>query len=628
MEPVSESRIYSNRYEVTHLIARGGMALVYRAQDRMLGRPVALKILYPELSHDPAFVERFRREARAAANLSHPNIVPVFDWGEDEGVYFIVMELVDGRSVADLLRASQRPSPVRAAQMGAQVAAALGYAHRSGVVHRDVKPGNILLTTDGQVKVTDFGIAQAVSTNDHLAQEGSVMGTATYFSPEQARGMNVDGRSDVYSLGVVLYELLAGRPPYTGDSPADVARQHVQSTPVPPSVHNPSVPRDLEAVIMKALAKDPAQRYGSADELRADLLRFVDGQPVLASGRGAFAGDDATRAVAAVSAGERTQAVPVMTGPRTDVRRRRSNQTPAYVTAGTVVVLALAALAYFFFGSSSVSTMPNVVGQQVALATSTLRNDGLIIKSTVLVSSNQPNGVVVSTNPPAGASVKKGDAVTLKVSLGSSIQPVTIPSLIGMSVPDAESELQGMQLSFTLQFTQTAPIGGGGPNTVLNQTPAAGTLGHTGDKVVLTVLDPSAKFAIPSVAGLSTLAAATALGQAALNVSSSTSTVCSNTVAQGNVVNTDPASGTMVASGTTIALVLSSGYCQVIVPDLHGLTPSAATTLLQGQGLVAAQTTAGTGCNVSLAGLVASQDVAPGSSTLFNSTVTFAVCPG
>jgi serine/threonine protein kinase len=186
MEPVSDPRIYSNRYEVTHLIDRGGMALVYRAQDLLLSRAVALKILYPELSADPLFVERFRREAQAAANLSHPNIVPVFDWGEDNGTYFIVMELIDGTSLDHDLRGARTLSPSRSAVIAAQVASALGYAHRSGVVHRDVKPGNILITSDGQVKVTDFGIAQAVSSEDQFAEAGSVMGTATYFSPEQA----------------------------------------------------------------------------------------------------------------------------------------------------------------------------------------------------------------------------------------------------------------------------------------------------------------------------------------------------------------------------------------------------------------------------------------------------------
>src|SRR6204780_3308539 len=229
MEPVETPRIYSGRYELTHLIARGGMAQVYRAMDRQLERPVALKVLFPELSVDRTFVERFRREAQAAANLSHPDLVPVFDWGEDEGTYFIVMELVNGTSLAEMLRGGATISASRAAQIGAQVASALGYAHRTGVVHRDVKPGNILITRDGQVKVTDFGIAQAVSSEDHLAEAGSVMGTATYFSPEQASGAPVDGRSDVYSLGVVLYEMLVGRPPFIGDTPVEVSSQHVHS---------------------------------------------------------------------------------------------------------------------------------------------------------------------------------------------------------------------------------------------------------------------------------------------------------------------------------------------------------------------------------------------------------------
>ncbi len=214
------------------------MAIVYRAQDVLLNRPVALKTLYPELSANPLFVEGFRREAQAAANLSHPNIVPVFDWGEDNGTYFIVMELVDGTSLADMLRGGRTLTASHSAGLIAQVASALGYAHRNGVVHRDVKPGNILIASDGQVKVTDFGIAQAMSVDDQLAEEGSVMGTATYFSPEQAEGAPVDGRSDIYSLGVVLYEMLAGRPPFIGDSPVEVSAQHVHGTVPPPSEFN------------------------------------------------------------------------------------------------------------------------------------------------------------------------------------------------------------------------------------------------------------------------------------------------------------------------------------------------------------------------------------------------------
>ncbi len=305
MQPVDTPRVYSGRYELTHLIARGGMAQVYRAMDRQLDRPVALKVLFPELSVDRTFVERFRREAQAAANLSHPNIVPVFDWGEDDGSYFIVMEYVEGRPLSAVLRDPQRLPPIQIATIGAGVAAALAFAHRHGVVHRDVKPGNVLITPEGDVKVTDFGIARAVNTEESLTQTGAVMGTAAYFSPEQAEGKGVDARSDIYSLGVVLYEMAVGRPPFTGDSPVAVASKHVRDTPVLPREINPAVPVALEAVVMKAMAKNPDDRYGSAEELRADLLRFADGRPV-------EAGDPGVTSM--MSAVGTTQAVPALTG--------------------------------------------------------------------------------------------------------------------------------------------------------------------------------------------------------------------------------------------------------------------------------------------------------------------------
>src|SRR5579883_975806 len=282
MDPTQASRVYSERYELDHLIARGGMAEVYRARDRLLDRPVALKVLFPELSVDRAFVERFRREAQAAANLSHPNIVPVFDWGEDTGTYFIVMEFVDGRPLSAILKSSKVLSPERAADIGASVAAALGYAHKNKVIHRDVKPGNVLITDEGQVKVTDFGIARALNTEESLTQTGAVMGTATYFSPEQAEGAGVDARSDIYSLGVVLFEMVTGRPPFMGESPVAVASKHVrEDVPAPRSI-NPAVPSDLEAVILKCLAKSPDYRYATAEDLRVDLLRFREGRAVSA----------------------------------------------------------------------------------------------------------------------------------------------------------------------------------------------------------------------------------------------------------------------------------------------------------------------------------------------------------
>jgi len=631
MEPVNDQRLYSNRYQVTHLIARGGMAMVYRAQDTLLNRPVALKILYPELSADPLFVERFRREAQAAANLSHPNIVPVFDWGADAGTYFIVMELIEGTSLDEVLRATRVLSPARAVNIATQVAAALGYAHRSGVVHRDVKPGNILITSDNQVKVTDFGIAQAVSSEDQLVVEGSVMGTATYFSPEQAEGAVVDGRSDVYSLGVVLFQMVCGRPPFIGDTPVEVSSQHVNSVVPSPTTFKPDVPNDLDAIIMHALAKSPGQRYQSADEFRADLLRFSEGRPVQASERNnAFFGADATRAVAAVTPGERTQAVPVMSGPRTDVKRRNSSRRPLIVSAVVVLVLAIAGLGYLATASKGVTTMPNITGESIEKATATLTGDGLVVGTTKQVSSSKRSGTVLSSDPRAGSHISKGESVSLTVSLGHATAPVTVPDLTGMTLSDAESELQTELLGFTIEFTPTVPVGQtAAPNTVLSQTPVGGTQSTTGSKITLVVLAPNSKYPMPNLAGDTTLQAASTLGQSGLTVSTSTATQCSNQYASGLVVATSPAQSTLVSAGQAVELITSSGYCNVIVPTVTGETQSQAQAALTAptEGLIPSYTPApASECSPENQGTVLAQSVPGGSSVLYDSTITLTVC--
>ena len=274
-------KVFTNRYEIERPIARGGMAEVFLARDHKLDRPVALKVLVPELSADRSFVERFRREAKAAANLVHPNIVQIYDWGEDNNNYFIVMEYVEGQTLRDRLRALGTVDARQAAAIGANIAAGLHYAHEQGFVHRDVKPGNVLITTGGQVKVTDFGIAQArdAGVEEHLTQTGAVMGTATYFSPEQAQGHELDGRSDVYALGVVLFEAVAGKPPFTGDSAVSIAYKHVKEAPPGLEEVAPHVPVEFAEIIERAMAKNPDERYASAADLQTDLMRFLSGQP-------------------------------------------------------------------------------------------------------------------------------------------------------------------------------------------------------------------------------------------------------------------------------------------------------------------------------------------------------------
>ena len=276
--------IINDRYEIHKRVGRGGMADVFLARDRLLDRQVAIKVLFPEFAIDPNFVERFRREAQAAANLSHPNIVNVYDWGKYEGTYFIAMEYVQGRTLAEILKTNKRLTPKQAAEIASEVAAALGFAHEAGLAHRDIKPANILIGTNGQVKVADFGIARAMNsaTESNLTQAGSVMGTASYFSPEQAQGAQPDPRSDLYSLGIVMYEMVAGKPPFTGENPVSIAYKQVHDQPTPLNKLVEGIPRPFEAVVAKLLAKDPKLRYSSAHALRDDLRRFRNGEQVQA----------------------------------------------------------------------------------------------------------------------------------------------------------------------------------------------------------------------------------------------------------------------------------------------------------------------------------------------------------
>ncbi len=626
MEPVETPRIYSGRYELTHLIARGGMAQVYRAMDRQLERPVALKVLFPELSVDRTFVERFRREAQAAANLSHPNIVPVFDWGEDDGSYFIVMEYVEGRPLSAVLRDPQRLSPRQIATIGAGVAAALAFAHRHGVVHRDVKPGNVLITPDGDVKVTDFGIARAMNTEESLTQTGAVMGTAAYFSPEQAEGKGVDARSDIYSLGVVLYEMAVGRPPFTGDSPVAVASKHVRDMPVLPREANPSVPPALEAVIMKAMAKDPDDRYGSAEELRADLLRFADGRPVEAGDPGltsVMAAVGATQAVPMTTG--RTMAVPPAGPPNNREDLERKKRTRNLIILLVVLLVALAVIAFFLLRSVGVFggnvSVPDVAKQTVAQATQTLQNANLSVGTkTPQSSSSVPAGEVVSTDPKAGASVAKNSTVNLLYSSGP-VATAVVPDVKGKQLTQAIGLIQGANLGYTVHsVTSNQPVG-----TVLDQSPAAGQRIPETKKVALTVSGTQSSVSVPGVIGQSPARAGSLLTQAGLTVGSQTTATACSTQPSGSVSAQSPGAGASEPPNTPINLVVSNGTC-VTAPGVVGQSQSAATSAITGAGLVA-NTTFDSACpNGAQPGNVDSQNPAGSAQVYSGSTVNISVC--
>jgi len=578
-------QVFSGRYEILRHIARGGMAEVYLAHDLMLDRQVALKVLFPELSTDRSFVERFRREAQAAANLSHPNIVAIYDWGEEEGVYFIVMEYIEGRTLGQIIRREGPIMAVRAAEIGADVAAALSFAHRSGVIHRDVKPGNVLVTPSGQVKVADFGIARAANAEQDLTQTGAVMGTATYFSPEQAQGHKVDPRSDVYSLGVVLYEMAAGRPPFTGDSPVAIAYKHVREEPVSPRDTNPDVPDAFEAIVLQAMAKNPNDRYTSAEELRQDLLRFRQGRMVLANPTQAVAAVDATMAAPAIDATNvvsRTRVNPAG-GPPVPPKRG----TGAFVVLLIVLLVALGGLLYLFGRQAGILgnkaparvTMPFVLGDTADEARTKLEAKNLKVQEVTEPSDQQPAGRVFAQDPPAGNQVDKNAAVTIRVAAVA--VKVKVPNFTGKNIDDARDLGDAAGLTLTVKSQSDQKVA---KDTVISQNPAAATEASKGTAVEVVVSSGKAQKTVPDVTGQDAADAANALGQEGFKTK--TTREGSATVEAGKVIRTDPEGGTKADEGATITIVVSSGAEQVAVPNVLGKSAADARADIEAAGLV------------------------------------------
>jgi serine/threonine-protein kinase len=625
-----EARVYGGRYELHRRIARGGMADVFLARDALLDRPVALKVLFPEFATDQAFVERFRREAQSAANLSHPNIVSVYDWGEEDGTYFIVMEYVEGRSLAQILRDEGPLLPDRAADVATDIASALGFAHRNGVIHRDVKPGNVLISPLGQVKVADFGIARAVSTQDNLTQTGTVMGTATYFAPEQARGEPVDPRSDVYSLGVVLYELLVGEPPFTGDNPVSVAYKHVQEQAERPTRRNPRIPLPLEAVVMKALAKNPANRYASADELAADLRRFRDDRPVVAEAM--LPDEELTSAVApATAVVDATRAVPRADGTRAvPVAQEEAwyedppKRSPTFfIVLGVLLVLLVALLVLFaknlgVGGNGSQVAVPSVTGLAVDQATTKLTDAGFEVVTKQELQSGKALNIVLAQDPDAGTKIEKGGRVTITVNSGEA--PVEVPDLVGKTDAEVDKLLRdlGLVANYVTETNDDAAEG-----VVLAQDPEpGGDPVPKGTVIKVTISSGAGEAEVPDVAGSSPTDAANVLGRAGFE----TTTVdeASDTVPQGKVIRTDPGAGEVVQKGESITIFVSTGPSSTQVPSVLDLSAAQATAKLRAAGF-AVTTVQRTTIDPDEEGLVLAQSPEGGEPAAKGSTVTIYV---
>ncbi len=618
-------RVLNDRYEIHRRLARGGMAQVYLARDRSLDRPVAVKELVPEFAADPSFVERFRREAQAAANLSHPNIVGVYDWGAQDGTYFIVMEYIDGPSLSRVLRADGPLHPRRAAEIASEVAAGLGFAHSRGVVHRDVKPGNVLLTRTGQAKVTDFGIARALSSPDEdLTQAGSVMGTATYFSPEQAQGLPVDPRSDLYSLGVVLYELVTGRPPFAGETPLAIAYKHVQDDPPPPSTIISDLPEGLEAIIMKLLSKRADDRYASAEELRADLRRFLEGSPTLAERELVVAGaavmhEPATTVQPATTVGAVVPPEEFVD----DEPEEQKSKTWLFIVLLLVMLALLGGLVFWIIQSlddGDLVTVPPVVGLDIAEAKERLEAVDLKAKEIPTPSENLAVGRVISQNPSKDEEVESGSTVELEVSSGP--EQIEMPELGLMTQADAEAKIAelGLRLGTVEQRENPdAPAG-----IVLEQSPPAGTVVSPGDPVNLVVSVEPGKELVPDVTGRPLAQAQSAIQEAGFRFRNPVYEP-SDSVAEGSVIRTDPPAGTSLEANSQITIIVSSGVEQLNVPAVVGDEADAAQRELEGAGFVVQRETRTLAPGDSNVGKVMSQTPSGGQQARKGSTVTITV---
>ena len=622
MATIDERRgsIFAGRYRLERKLGSGGMADVWLAEDQELGRKVAIKMLHERYANDTQFVERFRREATHAAGLSHPNVVSIYDRGEAEGSYFIVMEYVEGRTLKELI-VTRGPCPVPVAiSYVRQVLAALRYAHRNGIVHRDIKPHNVLVDHEGRVKVADFGIARAGSSQ--MTEAGSIIGTAQYLSPEQARGAPVDESSDLYSTGIVLYELLTGHVPFTGETPVEIAMKHLSQVPAAPSTIRPEIPRDLDLVVLRALAKEPADRYRSAKEMDRDLELV---------GRGDAVGPETEEAATMVLRGESTAATTVQPRPVGYGGDERYRSYDGEVRTGRAwwpwLIAAAAAIALGIGGwlvydnirdqidANEPVTVDNYTGILEEKAVALIDGDGFDARVRRLPNADVEQGYAYQQEPDPGTQLQKGSIVTILVSSGK--PKVTVPSLVGKSRDAAVAELTTRRLEATVVEVNSDRQSG----IVTAQNPRPGVVLVAGSSVRINVSKGPKPVAVPNVVGSSYDVAAAQLQSAGFTVGRVD--VESDRPA-GEVVDQSPPGNSTASKGSSVTLSVSQGPTTVTVPDVSLQTVADARATLRAAGFKVAVTRQDTD-DESLDGLVMSQDPAGNMQADPKSVVTLTV---
>ena len=542
-------RILDQRYELEELIGGGGMADVYKAKDRLLNRPVAVKILHEAFKQDKEFIDKFQREAQAAARLSHPNIVNIYDVGVADGDHYIVMEYVPGSTLKDRIRQEGHLSVSESLRVAREIAEALAHAHANNLVHCDIKPHNILMMADGHAKVADFGIARAV-TESTMTYSGNVIGSVHYFSPEQAKGTMITPKSDVYSLGVVLYEMLTGKLPFIGENPVSIAVKHLQEEPVPVRQIDPAIPPVVEAIVSKAMSKDPAMRPTSAE--------FV--QDISQAERMLMAGTPQTPAMMAQDP-DATQVLPRVQPVQQSIPPRRAPQNEVYEQDEPEQEKSIFKSKQFIaglLGSTAEVTVPDVTGKQMTLARQILEDKKLRVNVAETYNADVPAGQVVSQNPTAGSKVKEQRLVTIYVSKGG--EEIEMPDLTGLSKSDAAAQLKKMGLKLGSVYEKYSNEEAG---TVIKQDPKAGTKISRGQTVDITVSKgkQSHKVSVPDVTGVSLDAAKAALQSRGLRVGSVSKQ--ESRQAAGTVISQSPASGE-VEEGSSISLVIAEPVKQQV----------------------------------------------------------------